>query len=345
MNTPMASHAAPRQPYGPAPVRRPLSVRRTSSIDVTWPQGRGEYQQLQGQARDVFTEADGALQVLAHNAYVATVSPDRTLRSLECEPSRAAAQGLAGTRIGGQFRKGLLEVMQQEHEAASPLYLVLDDLPGASLVSAWAWSRWPSQEHNDHPQRFVELRRRILSNMEGVCLGFKAGSTSLQDVQGTILNAMAVPSLVAPQDPEGWHELPSPSGVALRRARRIDVWLDGDRVQVDAMFQDSGTTPEGHRAAVHEYSLRATMGRDNGVLEALSATPHVLPYPECPSAVANIQTLVGTPMHLLRQTVLQHLAGTAGCTHLNDALRSLADVPALAQKLEKALQAFGRAGA
>jgi len=35
----------------------------------------------------------------------------------------------------------------------------------------------------------------------------------------------------------------------------------------------------------------------------------------------------------LRKTVLSKLAGTAGCTHLNDVLRALAEVPQLLEKL------------
>jgi hypothetical protein len=34
-----------------------------------------------------------------------------------------------------------------------------------------------------------------------------------------------------------------------------------------------------------------------------------------------------------RNSVLEILPGTLGCTHLNDVLRALADVPVLAQRL------------
>jgi hypothetical protein len=37
----------------------------------------------------------------------------------------------------------------------------------------------------------------------------------------------------------------------------------------------------------------------------------------------------------LRQLVLERLRGTAGCTHLNDALRALAEVPHLVALLER----------
>jgi hypothetical protein len=39
----------------------------------------------------------------------------------------------------------------------------------------------------------------------------------------------------------------------------------------------------------------------------------------------------------MRETVLAELAGPAGCTHLNDALRALAEVPALVERLTAAV--------
>jgi hypothetical protein len=56
----------------------------------------------------------------------------------------------------------------------------------------------------------------------------------------------------------------------------------------------------------------------------------VLPYPECPSAAPNVAWLLDQPLPELRSRVLQILRGTDCCTHLNDALRALEDVPVLA---------------
>jgi hypothetical protein len=123
----------------------------------------------------------------------------------------------------------------------------------------------------------------------------------------------------------------------MRRARRIDVWADadGDRpvLQVDSMFQDSSTVPGGGRVAVHEYRLEATIDPVAGVLLSATADPRVLPYLECPTAAGNVDVLVGTPVREFRAVVLERLKGVAGCTHLNDALRALAEVPVLAGPL------------
>ena len=61
--------------------------------------------------------------------------------------------------------------------------------------------------------------------------------------------------------------------------------------------------------------------------------PYVLPFGECPGAVAGALGLIGTPLADIRETVLERLRGPAGCTHLNDALRALAEVPILVEQL------------
>lgn len=171
--------------------------------------------------------------------------------------------------------------------------------------------------------------------MIDICTGFAEGASSLlpdgrpdhagqsnTDV-GPLLNAA---------DPVGWHEMPELSGVTMRRARRVDVWRDGDMIHVDAGFQDSGSNPRGGRTAVHEYAARATIDVA-GVLVALEVTPLILPYRECPGAAMKAQAMVGHMVSSFRDDVLATLRGAAGCTHLNDVLRALADVPSLAKVL------------
>jgi hypothetical protein len=68
----------------------------------------------------------------------------------------------------------------------------------------------------------------------------------------------------------------------------------------------------------------------------VTPVPRVLPYDECPLAVRNVAALAGLPLSDARGTVLERLRGPLGCTHLNDMLRSLADVPGLARHLPAA---------
>jgi hypothetical protein len=184
--------------------------------------------------------------------------------------------------------------------------------------------------------------------MEGVCIGFRPGSSAL-DGDGSSRDAHNVRPVAALPDPSdrlGWHPLEDITEVSMRRARRIDVYVAedaaaaagaGDRgrpvLHVDSMFQDSSTVPGGGRVAVHEYGLTATVDPSAFTLISVTADPRVLPYRECPLATTNVHRLLGTPVSRLRDVVLEELKGTAGCTHLNDALRALAEVPVLASAL------------
>jgi hypothetical protein len=174
--------------------------------------------------------------------------------------------------------------------------------------------------------------------MEGICAGFRPGSSALAD-DGTSVgrqNVVPVGDLGAADDPLGWHEREALPAVAMRRARRIDVWNEPGEIHVDAMFRDTAHDPGGYEVAVHEYRLTAVADSATRCLVDVTAEPRVLPYPECPAAAGNVGRLVGQPLATLRSTVLAMLRSTESCTHLNDALRSLAEVPTLAAALDHA---------
>uniref|UniRef100_UPI001C68AFDC hypothetical protein n=1 Tax=Pseudonocardia pini TaxID=2758030 RepID=UPI001C68AFDC len=72
----------PAPPPLATPERRPGSVRRTSTIDMTWPEGRTEPMAMLGRARDLHTRADGSAVVLAEDVLHARTAPDRTITAL-----------------------------------------------------------------------------------------------------------------------------------------------------------------------------------------------------------------------------------------------------------------------
>jgi hypothetical protein len=315
-------------------------VRRTSSIDMTWPQGYGGTMHFAGRGRDIFTRVSGDHPLILREDFLsAEIGPDRSIQSISAQPARANIGQLVGARGGGYLRTALDEILPEEREAGSPLYLLIDDLSGTSLIAGWAWSRWTPDWL---PKDFVgddsddEVRNKRRERMESVCIGFRPGSSALDDLRGESQNSSPVDPLPNPADPIGWHELKYHTDTSMRRARRIDVWLD-DVIHIDATFQDSASLPTGGRAAIHEYKLQATA--DSNTLELLSlvADPRILPYRECPSAAGNVSRMVGAPLNAMRTQVLETLRRTLGCTHLNDALRALAEVPVLVGDLKKQL--------
>lgn len=324
-------------PAGPSPPRRPNSIRRTSSIDSDWPNGWGEPFRLRGDARDAVTGPSGALSVVAEGSYQIISSPKREILAIETSPDRKQAKALIGARGGGHLRGALGRHFADDRAGGHPLYLILDDFSGASLVAGWVWSRWRPDWMKQARKEGVASTAGKNGVMEGVCIGFRPGSSALTS-DGTSAETQSsarVPSLVRPDDPLGWHALREQEGVGMRRARRIDVWID-DAIRVEAAFQDSGTSPDGGRVAVHEYLLTATIDVATTKLLDVAADARILPFPECPSGVANVRRMVGTPISAMREQVLTELRGTLGCTHLNDVLRSLAEVPQLVTALKRA---------
>lgn len=310
-------------------MRRPGSIRRTSSIDSHWPEGIGHAWQLEGRAQDLLTPADdGAPVVLAEGRFAIDASPAREILSVEVSPGHANAQQLVGVRAGGASRQALGSILGDVR--GGPLYQLLDDFAGASLVAGWIWSQW-------NPDWWTNRKFPVGTKgpREGVCTGFAPGASALAADGSVELNhsTTVVGPFDNPADPAGWHDLPDQQGPQSRRARRIDLWRDNGVVKVDAAFQDSGPGPQGNRIAIHEYRVHAEVDADSGVLLAMQVLPLILPFAECPGAAIKATRMIGRKLADFRAAVIDTLPTTMGCTHLNDVLRGLADVPALAARL------------
>lgn len=325
-------------PGGPIPERKPYSIRRTTSLDIFWPNGREGLSHIIGRARDIFNGADGAFQILDQSGIEANAHITRQLVNARTIPEDPRLDALSGVRAGGQLRSALRALFPKQAERDTAQYLLLDDLAGATLVSSWGWFAWEGFSR--------ELADRIHTHgiggnkgdMRGICIGFAAGTTSLNDKGHPHIEQQSsaiVPSLVNPRDPDGWHAFPEIDGPHSRRARWLDVVIDDDIIHVETGFQDSAARQDGLRQAIHEYRATAQIDRANGKLVGLSATPYVLPHQECPAAISNIQRLVGEDMAALRDIVPQMLAKELGCTHLNDVLRAVSATGFLADRLSK----------
>jgi len=291
-----------------------------------------------GRARDIVTPRSGGAPIVrAEDSFVAALEADRTIVAIEANPPRASIGRLIGSRGGGKLRGALEHFVPEERRRATPLYLILDDISGASLVAAWAWSQWdPSWLRATRASMTEAQWEKMMREKEGICTGFAPGSSSLDLTRiSDRTGGTPAPDLRHPADPEGWHEFTTQNNVGMRRARRIDVRLE-QVIVIDAAFQDSAATPDGTRSVLHEYELTATADPVSLRLLSLDAMPRVLPFSECPGAVKNISRLIGARVPELRQVVLDELPGTLGCTHLNDVLRDLAEVPALVDHLREA---------
>ena len=142
--------AGPHDPILVTTERLPGSVRRTTNIDTTRPDGLRADATVDARARDLRTNPDGTTDVVGEARLRATVSPTQTLLSITTSPDVPAPAAIAG-RLGGlglsfPFQRVLREAGTHESEDGSLLYLLLDDLPGATLVSGYVLLRSGSLE-------------------------------------------------------------------------------------------------------------------------------------------------------------------------------------------------------
>ncbi len=328
MAIPVPAGLKPRGSVLSAPPRRAGSVRRTTTMDFTWPDGLTGETVLDGRGRDLRTNGDGTATALAEASLAMVTDPRRIILEIGSAPELPGLRSLAGESAMQGYRRRLAGIGAAAPPGGSPLYQLLDDVPGATLVSGAAWQRWYDME------LYLQVKADVVQRvMTDVCTGYQQGSSALQP-DGTLRWRQDRPSAVdidAVSDDLAWHSHARPDGVTMRRARRIDVWLAGQVIQVDAFFQDSSTLPEGGRQSIHEYTLTAEADLETGTVRTVTPVPRVLPYDECPLAVGHVAALAGLPLSGLRGAVLERLRGPLGCTHLNDMLRALADVPELAR--------------
>jgi len=324
----------PRKTANPAPQRPARSIRRTCSIDVSWPDGDTGDRLFIGRVRDYRTpEAGKPGTVIDEAEYRARLAQDKTITAITATPAPPKIDQLVGVRGGNHLRLFIKEVMPELISSGAPIYLPLDDISGTALVSAFAWSQW----HDDWAERLratmkPEEFERMISDRVNICWGLQEGNSGVSpDGPRNVAEADAG-DLRNPADPLGWHELPESDGPGFRRARRIDVSQDpgSSVIRIDAAFQDSAKRRDGSRVAIHEYDLAMTADADTLEILSLAPQPRILPFSECPGAVHNTQRLIGKGIADIRDDVLALLRGPQGCTHLNDALRALAEVPKLA---------------
>lgn len=299
--------------------------------------------------RDLLTGTDGVARVVAEARVDATIDyfDGRQVTAISSDPPLPGLDTLVGLPTARGFRRALDQALPGEAGSHSVSYQLLDDLPTALLVSGFAlsvagvtFSRRPEHASAQFPD---------------LCAGWAEGGTIVSTIRRAgevpVVTGPPAPSLVglpSPSDPSGtsgpvdplaWHRLGPLGPHDMRRLRRIDVWMEegagagSGEVHVDAFFRDSHMDPEGRETVVHEYGLAATLDPETSVFTSCRATIGALPWRECPGALASAGRLAGRSAGGLRALVRQELVGPSTCTHLNDMLRALEDVPALAEAI------------
>ena len=317
----------PRDPMTGTPPRQPGSVRRTTSID----QRRGESgapQEIVATGRDLLTRQDGTTEVIDAVTLRATVDSMGTVTELEVDPPVSGIDALVGGHVSQGLRRRVDEALPDERERATLLHQLLDDFPMAALLSSYGSTR-ETEDWN--------IPKETAAGMADLCAGWAAEGTMLDALDRTGIFPIPLgppaPDLLSDDDPLAWHDLEPMALRSIRRRRRLDL-IPGEPLTMDVHFRDSHLGADGLEDVLHEYSLAVDLDADLTVLRS-EATVRVLPWPECPGAIASAGRVVGQPVTALRRLVTSELKGTSTCTHLNDVLRSVAGASALVKAMPR----------
>ncbi|MCW2522334.1 MAG: hypothetical protein JWO63_669 [Frankiales bacterium] len=288
---------------------------------------------IAGSARDLVTDGDGTAAISATASLDVGIDQHGLISGVGQEPSSPPCDALVGLRVGFGFRSGAKELLGAL--SGTLLGLLVDDLSGAPAPSGYGAIR--DRVMLGLPP-LPPPPGRSSSPRADVCAGWRASGLAFGlAVAGEPLPFEAQPP-VAPDlssgDPLGWHAMPQLLAGQSRRVRRLDVWLNDGLVLVDAMFRDTTCDWDQTARVVHEYALTATLDADTQRILAIDAQPRSLPFPtDCPFAADSVQLILGEAAAGLRETVRGLSAGAVSCTHLNDAMRCLADIPTLVDQL------------
>ncbi len=325
--------------------RWPGSVRRTSTIDTARPDGFQGALVMTARARDLRTASDATSVVIDQvDLSLRVDGSNRQVVSIASTPALPGLDQLIGSPVGPGFRSRANEVCPGERETGTLLHLLLDDLPGAALVSGYSAQRGGVL---DQPRRMPEpaaasssVLARVMASHDDLCAGWAHDATLMVTVRSSgeipVSTGPPAPSLERQDDPMAWHAMPALPAHAMRRRRRLDVMPPSSSEgahRFDAHFRDSHMDQDGAEWVVHEYSATGTFDIVGGRVLDIGAEARVLPWMECPGAVASAQRLSGMPIAELRARVRREFTGISTCTHLNDTLRSLGDLEVLVGQL------------
>ncbi len=322
--------AGPHTPMTAVPALGPSAIRRMTSIETARGAGDGSSTVVRAMAVDQLMDSAGEVQIRPGVELSALLDPGTDqIEEIRVDPDGPPLHALVGCTVGPGFRQRTVELLGNTLQPNSALHHLLDDWSGAHLVSGYALQRRALRGGVDRPVTDDQLATRV-----DVCAGWTVTGSIVRTARrtGSIPAALGpdIALTTEPIDPTlsaaGW---PTPVG-GTRRRRRLDLWRDGTvGLRFEEHFRDSFLEDDATQNVLHEYLVRGTIDPERMVVTSTEAHALVLPWRECPRALASASRIVGMAVQDLRPRVRNELIGTSTCTHLNDTLRALADVSLL----------------
>ncbi len=288
MTTTQQPRHGPQRAAPSTPPRAPASVRRTTSIDVTRPDGLTGRVVAVVAGQDLATDAGGHSSVVRRFAVDVAVEPDTgAILGFDGRDGTTDVADvtdladLVGASLRSGFGRRLASALPDEAESRSLRYSLLEDLAGGFLVSGYAPLRAGLLVGD--PATGKERAR----HQADICVGWADGGpvhrALAEGGHTAVPTGPAAPPLER-DDPSGWHPLAPLGHGTVRRRRRLDVARGptGSGLRAQSHFRDSyaGDQPE---MVMHEYAVDAVIDDDR--IAGIEVDPRVLPWQACPGAV------------------------------------------------------------
>lgn len=313
-------------------------MRRTLTVDAQRPSGLATGLRLVGRGRDLLTGLDGSSIIKAASEMTVDLRYEvgAVVQAISVTPTVDGVEALLGRIATSGFRACIDSLTGARRGSLE--YALLDEIPVSTLVSGYAVGHSAAKGGMQH-QELTRLRPPGPPlQVADLCAGFQTGGVIMTEMARSgrppLVTGPPAPELRNRDDDLGWHPLDLLAPTEMRRWRRMDLWADQDGTfDLDGLFRDSHMSDGGEETIIHEYTVAARFDLALDLVTACEAEPRVLPWMECPQAAASAKRVAGMPISQLRRDVRDQFVGISTCTHLNDTLRQLGDVPTLAALL------------
>ena len=223
----------------------------------------------------------------------------------------------------GGFRAAIDAAAPELRQARDLLHTLVDDVPGATLISGHALGASGQ----------LESARTGFRPLADQCAGFVTGgvmTTMFASDEAVIVTGPPAPDLRDADDPLAWHEFGGLPLHGMRRVRRVDVTGAGTAPRWPST-RCSGTPTSG--ATEWRRSSTSTPCWPPWIGEPVGSSSRARRHGCCPGGSVPRRRkrgrITGMTLPELHSRVRRELHGTSTCTHLNDLLRSVADAEAL----------------
>ena len=323
-----------------------VALARAFVLDVTPHRTLARSADVRGGAVDCLSSRPSPLRRVD---LTAAIDDDGGLSRFDCVPDPLIQ--LLGRPAGRGFRAAL-QPLTGSGPNGRLLRRVLWDLPILAQVAGQT-----ALLDHDAARTEIQFNRRGTDQ----CSGWRADGEMMQRVDR---NAGVLVMPLGPRTARGLTERwlgpqPALAPMATRRERVLEVGAREvagprgmpDQVPVTIRYRDSYADPDGLSRALHEWTVHTVLtgsgpgsgsgpgpGPGSGPGEArfgeFAVEAGRLPWVECPVAGLSARRLDGHAIGDVEQMISSGFAGISTCTHLNDTLRTLAELPDLVASLE-----------